>query len=129
MEGKGHADVDTYETYITYNAFWIFVPIIILLSYIIRRFCCRKKEASQEIQISTVGAPYTGTNFNSSQPQYGGQFGMASQPQYGGQYGLGMASQPQTSNQNSYYSYSNPASASPGGFIQPPAYDQAVKQP
>ena len=143
-DGKGHVDVDTYDYSVTFNAFWIFVPIIFVLVFLIRKFCCRRKEARQETEISTVGVPYTGTTFNpppqsdfASNPQYGGQYGLASQPQYGGyggQYGVGVSSQPQASfngqeNQNSYYSYSNPAAASPGGFIQPPAYDQAVKQP
>merc|ERR1711988_1936335 len=134
-DGKGHVDVDTYDYSVTFNAFWAFVPIIFVLVFLIRKFCCRRKEARQETEISTVGVPYTGTTFNSppqsdfaSNPQYGGQYGLASQPQYGGyggQYGLGVSSQPQASfngqeNQNSYYSYSNPAATSPGGFIQPP---------
>merc|ERR1711936_1108981 len=119
-QDAGKQDVDPYDYHYSFNFnyFWILVPIIFLISYFIRRFCCRRKE-NTEIVVSTVGPQYTGGQYSSG-AQYSspGQYGLADQPQWNGQ---STASQPQTTvNNSSYFSYSsNPATAPPGGFIQP----------
>ena len=139
-QDTGKQDVDPYDYHYTinFNFLWILVPIVFVISFIIRRFCCRRKE-NTEIVVSTVGPQYTGGQYTGGQYSIGGQYSSGGQYNTPGQYGLAdqpqwngqsMANQPQTTvNDSSYFSYSsNPAPAPAGGFIQPPSYDQAIKQ-
>ena len=131
---EGTEDVGTYDftVSINWNYFWFaIIPIMFLLVGCLRRFCCARKTQSTVVDLAQPSQPqpqyigYTAsnaftTNFSSPPPaQYNNGAFSPSEP-----------SQPQMGFTSSFsYSSPGPATSSAGGFIQPPGYEEATRQP